>query len=146
MHSCGLRIADGLEALCIDNLFTGGRRNIQHLLTNPNFAFIWYDVCFPLYVEVDAIYSLACPHLRSITRTTPIQTTKTSVLGSINIGNPKEMLVGQLAELVVIEMTGARVEIEHRDLPDEDPKVRRSDIGTARSILAVSLGSRWRMG
>jgi UDP-glucuronate decarboxylase len=122
MHLCYRLIADGHEVLSIDNLFTGSRRNIQHLLTNPNFEFMRYDVCFPLYVEVAAIYNLACPHLRSITRTSPIQTKKTSVIGAINIGNPEKILVGQLAEKVVIEMTGARVEIEHRDLPDDNPK------------------------
>lgn len=60
-HLCERLIAEGHEVLCVDNLFTGSRRNISHLLNNPAFEFMRHDVTFPLYVEVDEIYNLACP-------------------------------------------------------------------------------------
>ena len=84
-HLCDRLIAAGHEVLCVDKLFTGTRRNIQHLLTNPNFEFMRHDVCFPLYVEVDAIYNLACPASPIHYQHDPIQTTKTSVHGAINM-------------------------------------------------------------
>ena len=84
-HLCDRLIAAGHEVLCVDNLFTGSRRNIQHLLANPNFEFMRHDVCFPLYVEVDAIYNLACPASPIHYQHDPIQTTKTSVHGAINM-------------------------------------------------------------
>jgi UDP-glucuronate decarboxylase len=84
-HLCDRLIAAGQEVLCVDNLFTGSRRNIQHLLMNPNFEFMRHDVCFPLYVEVDAIYNLACPASPIHYQHDPIQTTKTSVHGAINM-------------------------------------------------------------
>ena len=78
-HLCDRLIDAGHEVLCVDNLFTGTRRNIQHLLTNPRFEFMRHDVCFPLYVEVDRIYNLACPASPIHYQHDPIQTTKTSV-------------------------------------------------------------------
>jgi len=84
-HLCDRLIDAGHEVLCVDNLFTGTRRNIQHLLTNPRFEFMRHDVCFPLYVEVDRIYNLACPASPIHYQHDPIQTTKTSVHGAINM-------------------------------------------------------------
>src|SRR5690348_8367726 len=84
-HLCGRLIAAGHEVLCVDKPFTGTRRHIQHLLSNPNFEFMRHDVCFPLYVEVDAIYNLACPASPIHYQHDPIQTTKTSVHGAINM-------------------------------------------------------------
>lgn len=75
----------GDEVLCIDNLFTGTKRNIDHLHSNPRFEFMRHDVCFPLYVEVDEIYNLACPASPIHYQHDPVQTTKTSVLGAINM-------------------------------------------------------------
>ena len=60
-HLCDRLLADGHEVLCVDNFFTGDKRNIEHLLGNPRFELMRHDVCFPLYVEVDEIYNLACP-------------------------------------------------------------------------------------
>jgi UDP-glucuronate decarboxylase len=73
------------EILCVDNLFTGTKQNIEHLLTHPRFEFIRHDVTFPLYVEVDEIYNLACPASPIHYRHDPVQTTKTSVHGAINM-------------------------------------------------------------
>lgn len=74
----------GDEVLCVDNLFTGTKRNIEHLIGHPRFEFMRHDVCFPLYVEVDEIYNLACPASPVHYQHDPVQTTKTSVHGAIN--------------------------------------------------------------
>jgi len=75
----------GHEVVCADNLFTGSKRNIEHLLGNPRFEFLRHDVTFPLYVEVDEIWNLACPASPIHYRHDPVQTTKTSVHGAINM-------------------------------------------------------------
>jgi len=78
-------IKRGDEVLCVDNLFTGSKRNIAHLASHPRFEFLRHDVTFPLYVEVDEIYNLACPASPVHYQYDPVQTTKTSVHGAINI-------------------------------------------------------------
>ena len=75
----------GNEVLCVDNLFTGDKSNIDHLVGHPRFEFMRHDICFPLYVEVDAIYNLACPASPIHYQHDPVQTTKTSVIGAINM-------------------------------------------------------------
>jgi UDP-glucuronate decarboxylase len=75
----------GHEVICVDNLFTGTKRNIEHLHTHPRFEFIRHDVTFPLYLEVDEIYNLACPASPVHYQHDPVQTTKTSVHGAINM-------------------------------------------------------------
>ena len=84
-HLCEKILEGGDEVLCVDNFYTGSRRNIHHLLPNPRFELIRHDVCFPLYVEVDQIYNLACPASPIHYQSDPVQTTKTSVLGAINM-------------------------------------------------------------
>ncbi|MDF0490940.1 SDR family oxidoreductase [Sphingomonas sp. H39-1-10] len=84
-HLCDALIERGHEVLCVDNLFTGARRNIEHLLDHPRFEFMRHDVTFPLYVEVDEIYNLACPASPIHYQHDPVQTTKTSVMGAINM-------------------------------------------------------------
>ena len=84
-HLCDRLIADGHEVICVDNFFTGTRRNIQHLLSNPSFEILRHDVTFPLYLEVDEIYNLACPASPIHYQHDPVQTTKTSVHGAINM-------------------------------------------------------------
>jgi len=84
-HLCEKLLDSGHEVLCVDNLFTGSKENIKHLLTNPNFEFLRHDVTFPLYVEVDQIYNLACPASPKHYQSDPTQTTKTSVIGAINM-------------------------------------------------------------
>jgi UDP-glucuronate decarboxylase len=78
-------LAAGAEVVCADNYFTGSRRNIAHLLSNPMFEAIRHDVTFPLYIEVDAIFNLACPASPIHYQRDPVQTTKTSVHGAINM-------------------------------------------------------------
>ena len=84
-HLCERLINDGHEVLCIDNFYTGRRSNIAHLLSNPHFELLRHDICFPLYVEVDEIYNLACPASPIHYQFDPVQTTKTSVHGAINM-------------------------------------------------------------
>jgi UDP-glucuronate decarboxylase len=84
-HLCERLIEEGHEVLCVDNLFTGTRRNIAHLFGNSAFEFMRHDITFPLYVEVDQIYNLACPASPIHYQHDPIQTTKTSVHGAINM-------------------------------------------------------------
>ena len=84
-HLCERLIADGHDVLCVDNFFTGTRDNIAHLLGNAHFELMRHDVTFPLYVEVDEIYNLACPAAPIHYQHDPVQTTKTSVHGAINM-------------------------------------------------------------
>ncbi|MBF0187371.1 MAG: SDR family oxidoreductase [Magnetococcales bacterium] len=84
-HLCERLLNDGAEVLCLDNFFTGSKRNVEHLLSNPRFELIRHDVTFPLYLEIDAIYNLACPASPVHYQYDPVQTTKTSVHGAINM-------------------------------------------------------------
>ena len=83
-HLCDRLIAEGNDVLCLDNLFTGSKANIRHLLGNPQFEFIRHDITNPIYLEVDEIYNLACPASPVHYQYNPIKTIKTSVLGAIN--------------------------------------------------------------
>jgi UDP-glucuronate decarboxylase len=84
-HLCERLLQDRYEVLCVDNFYTGTRRNVHHLLSNSRFELSRHDVCFPLYVEVDEIYNLACPASPIHYQSDPVQTTKTSVHGAINM-------------------------------------------------------------
>ena len=84
-HLCDRLVKQGHHVLCVDNYFTGNKNNISHLLDCKNFEVIRQDICFPLYVEVDQIYNLACPASPKYYQQDPIQTMKTSVLGAYNV-------------------------------------------------------------
>ena len=84
-HLCERLLQEGHDVLCVDNYFTGTKGNIAHLISNPNFEAMRHDVTFPLYVEVDEIYNLACPASPVHYQFDPVQTTKTSVHGAINM-------------------------------------------------------------
>lgn len=84
-HLIDRLLDQGHEVLCVDNLFTGTKRNVEHLHDHPRFEFLRHDVCFPLFVEVDEIYNLACPASPVHYQHDPVQTTKTSVHGAINM-------------------------------------------------------------
>ena len=84
-HLCERLLARGDEVVCVDNFYTGRRGNVLHLLDNPLFELLRHDVTFPLYVEVDEIYNLACPASPMHYQNDPVQTTKTSVHGAINM-------------------------------------------------------------
>jgi UDP-glucuronate decarboxylase len=84
-HLCEKLLLAGHDVLCVDNYFTGRRDNIVHMLSNPHFETMRHDICFPLYVEVDEIYNLACPASPVHYQHDPVQTTKTSLIGAINM-------------------------------------------------------------
>ncbi len=84
-HLCEFLLAQGHDVLCVDNFYTGSKLNIAHLFGNPNFELLRHDITFPLYVEVDEIYNLACPASPVHYQFDPVQTTKTSVHGAINM-------------------------------------------------------------
>ena len=84
-HLCEHLLKKGNDVICVDNFFTGNKNNIRHLLSNPKFELVRHDITFPLYMEVDAIYNLACPASPIHYQYDPIQTMKTSVVGAINM-------------------------------------------------------------
>jgi UDP-glucuronate decarboxylase len=84
-HLCDRLLERGDEVLCVDNFYTGTRRNVHHLLSNPRFELTRHDICFPLYVEVDQIFNLACPASPIHYQFDPVQTTKVSVHGAIHM-------------------------------------------------------------
>jgi len=84
-HLCERLLGQGHEVICLDNCFTGNKKNIYHLMEQPKFEFLRHDVTFPLYLEVDEIYNLACPASPIHYQLDPVQTTKTSVHGAINM-------------------------------------------------------------
>src|SRR5213082_3655826 len=84
-HLCDRLLERGDEVLCVDNFYTGTRHNVHHLLSNPRFELMRHDITFPLFVEVDEIFNLACPASPVHYQHDPVQTTKTSVHGAINM-------------------------------------------------------------
>lgn len=105
-HLCDRLMRDGLDVLCVDNLFTGSKRNIEHLQNEPRFEFIRHDVTFPLYVEVDQIYNLACPASPVHYQHDPVQTTKTSVHGAINMLGLAKRLGARILQASTSEVYG----------------------------------------
>lgn len=105
-HLCDALIEKGHDILCVDNFFTGNKTNISHLLTNPNFTLIRHDVTFPLYVEVDQIYNLACPASPIHYQFDPVQTTKTSVHGAINMLGLAKRLKARILQASTSEVYG----------------------------------------
>ncbi|MDY0054453.1 MAG: GDP-mannose 4,6-dehydratase, partial [Bacteroidales bacterium] len=84
-HLCELLLNEGNEVICLDNYFTGNKKNIVHLLDNPYFELIRHDICSPFFIECDEIYNLACPASPIHYQYNPIKTVKTSVLGALNM-------------------------------------------------------------
>src|SRR5215467_2164455 len=84
-HLCERLLAEGHDVLCVDNFFTGSKSNISNMLQNPRFELLRHDITFPLYVETNQIYNLACPASPIHYQHDPVQTTKTSVHGAINM-------------------------------------------------------------
>ena len=105
-HLCDKLIEKGHDILCVDNFFTGNKSNISHLLTNPNFTLTRHDVTFPLYVEVDQIYNLACPASPIHYQFDPVQTTKTSVHGAINMLGLAKRLRARILQASTSEVYG----------------------------------------
>ena len=105
-HLCERLLQEGHEVLCADNYFTGTRNNIAHLISNPNFEAIRHDVTFPLYVEAEEIYNLACPASPIHYQFDPVQTTKTSVHGAINMLGLAKRLKAKIFQASTSEIYG----------------------------------------
>jgi UDP-glucuronate decarboxylase len=105
-HLCDRLIARGQDVLCVDNLFTGQKRNVAHLLQNPRFEFMRHDITFPLFVEVDQIWNLACPASPIHYQHDPVQTTKTSVHGAINMLGLAKRLGAKILQASTSEVYG----------------------------------------
>ncbi len=103
---CERLLADSHEVLCVDNFFTGSRANIAHLFNDPRFDFLRHDITFPLYVEVDEIYNLACPASPVHYQHDPVQTTKTSVMGAINMLGLAKRLKARILQASTSEVYG----------------------------------------
>jgi len=105
-HLCERLLKEGYDVLCLDNFFTGSKRNILHLLDNPHFEMMRHDVTFPLFVEVDEIYNLACPASPIHYQFDPVQTTKTSVHGAINMLGLAKRLKAKIFQASTSEVYG----------------------------------------
>jgi UDP-glucuronate decarboxylase len=105
-HLCERLLAQGAEVICLDNFFTGARRNIDHLLDNKRFELIRHDVTFPIYLEIDEIYNLACPASPIRYQRDPVQTTKTSVHGAINMLGLAKRLKAKILQASTSEVYG----------------------------------------
>lgn len=105
-HLCERLLKDGHDILCVDNFFTGSKRNVSHLFGNPHFELIRHDVTFPMYVEVDQIYNLACPASPVHYQHDPVQTTKTSVHGAINMLGLAKRLKARIFQASTSEVYG----------------------------------------
>jgi len=115
-HLCAKLLNEGHEVLCADNYFTGSRSNIHALLDNPSFEAIRCDITFPLYVEVDEIYNLACPASPVHYQHDPVQTTKTSVMGAINMLGLAKRLRARILQSSTSEVYGdPDVHPQHED-------------------------------
>ena len=105
-HLCRRLIAEGNDVLCVDNFYTGTRDNVADLLANPHFELLRHDVTFPLYVEADEIYNLACPASPVHYQNDPVQTTKTSVHGAINMLGLAKRLRAKILQASTSEVYG----------------------------------------
>lgn len=114
-HLCDALIAAGHEVLCVDNFFTGSRANIHDALSNRNFELLRHDVTLPLYVEVDEIYNLACPASPLHYQFDPVQTTKTSVVGAINMLGLAKRLKAKIFQASTSEIYGDPTEHPQRE-------------------------------
>jgi UDP-glucuronate decarboxylase len=105
-HLCERLLAEGHQVLCVDNFYTGARRNIEHLLSHKHFELLRHDITHPLFVEVDEIYNLACPASPIHYQRDPVQTTKTSVLGAINMLGLAKRLKASILQASTSEIYG----------------------------------------
>ena len=105
-HLCELLLARGDEVICVDNFFTGNKDNVSHLMANPCFEILRHDVTFPLYLEVDEIFNLACPASPVHYQDDPVQTTKTSVHGAINMLGLAKRLKAKILQASTSEVYG----------------------------------------
>jgi UDP-glucuronate decarboxylase len=105
-HLCARLVAEGNEVICVDNFYTGARRNVAHLLSDYRFEILRHDICQPLFVEVDQIYNLACPASPVHYQHDPVQTTKTSVIGATNMLGLAKRLKAKVLQASTSEVYG----------------------------------------
>jgi UDP-glucuronate decarboxylase len=105
-HLCESLLAQGHEIICVDNCFTGTKRNIRHLIDHPDFEFMRHDITFPIYLEVDEIYNMACPASPIHYQFDPVQTTKTSVHGAINMLGLAKRIKAKILQASTSEVYG----------------------------------------
>lgn len=127
-HLCDRLLEKGNEVVCVDNFYTGRRANIAHLVANPMFEVLRHDICFPLYVEVDEIYNLACPASPIHYQFDPVQTTKTSVHGAINMLGLAKRVKAKILQASTSEVYG-------------DPVVHPQDEGYWGNVNPIGLRS-----
>ena len=109
-HLCERLLARGDDVLCVDNYFTGSKKNVEHLLSHPRFELMRHDVTFPLYVEVDRIFNMACPASPIHYQKNPVQTTKTSVHGAINMLGLAKRVGARILQASTSEVYGDPIE------------------------------------
>lgn len=127
-HLCEQLLNEGNDVLCLDNFYTGSKNNVKHLLSNPYFELMRHDVTFPLYVEVDEIYNLACPASPPYYQLDPVQTTKTSVHGAINMLGLAKRLKARILQASTSEVYG-------------DPEVHPQDEGYWGRVNPIGIRS-----
>jgi len=132
-HLCERLLADGANVLCLDNFFTGARTNIEHLLDHKHFELIRHDVTFPIYLEIDQIYNLACPASPIHYQHDPVQTTKTSVHGAINMLGLAKRVKAKILQASTSEVYGD---------PDQHPQTD-SQGAQVVDIAAFALTPAW---
>ena len=136
-HLCERLRAQGNDVLCVDNYFTGSKRNVAHLMGNPMFELLRHDVTFPLYVEVDEIYNLACPASPIHYQFDPVQTTKTSVIGAINMLGLAKRVKAKILQASTSEVEVCRILAFSRFA---SPSIL---IAPITLVLVVCTGSNW---
>ena len=159
-HLCERLLQMGYDVICMDNFYTGSKQNIAHLLENPYFELLRHDITFPVYLEVDEIYNLACPASPIHYQNDPVQTTKVNgqqtrsfcyvndmvdglikmmegpdeFTGPVNMGNPEEYTIMDLCKYI-LELAGSKSPIVHKSLPQDDPVRRKPDISLSKEKL-----------
>ena len=140
-HLCERLLAEGNDIICIDNYFTGHKSNIRHLLSHPNFEIIRHDIVYPYMAEIEEIYgdggqSRSFQYIDDLIEgmVRMMDDTPDDFTGPVNIGNPNEFTIAELAR-EVISLTGSKSKIVHLPLPADDPQQRQPDISLARNML-----------
>jgi len=106
-HLCDRLVAQGADVLCLDNFFTGAKRNIRHLIDNHNFELIRHDIVQPMFLEVDQIYNLACPASPVHYQYNPVKTVKTNVMGAINMLGLAKRVKARILQASTSEIYGS---------------------------------------
>jgi len=150
-HLCRRLVAEGNDVLCVDNFYTGTRDNIADLFGNPRFELIRHDVTFPLFVEVDEIYNLACPSSPVHYQNDPVQTTKTSVHGAINMLGLSKRIRAKILQASTSEVCGDPRSTRRRRSTgatsirsDHEPVTMKASAALKRHFVTISASITWK--